>query len=248
MRGRVCERSRCKADRESAASRWAYYRDFGRSRLLVIDSRAARVLTEGHREMIDPEEWQWIEEHTRGSFDHLIIASTLPVFMAHGIHHLESWNEAVCDGVWGTWLSRLGGTTAARRRPRALARLSRFLRTTGRPASQHQSPVAAAKPRPRSSCSGAMFTRPTSPRSHSETEAGSSRIFQIVCSPFRNPLHAGAATRHPLDELASRRLRLREARPTLQSLPVLGPLVSRRGSDVRELDRRARARCRDPHG
>ena len=37
-----------RADRESAASRWAYYRDFGRSRLLVIDSRAARVLTE-HR-------------------------------------------------------------------------------------------------------------------------------------------------------------------------------------------------------
>ena len=29
-------------DRESAASRWAYYRDFGRSRLVVIDSRAAR--------------------------------------------------------------------------------------------------------------------------------------------------------------------------------------------------------------
>ena len=88
--------------------------------------------------MIDPDEWEWIEEHTRGSFDHLIIASTLPVFMNHGIHHLESWNEAVCDGVWGTWLSRPRGTTAAGRRPRALGRLSRFLRTTGRPASQHE--------------------------------------------------------------------------------------------------------------
>jgi len=33
-------------DRESAASRWAYYRDFGDSRLLVLDSRAARVLGE----------------------------------------------------------------------------------------------------------------------------------------------------------------------------------------------------------
>ena len=28
-------------DRESAASRWAYYRDFGDTRLLVLDSRAA---------------------------------------------------------------------------------------------------------------------------------------------------------------------------------------------------------------
>src|SRR3954471_16693949 len=47
-------------DRESAHSRWAYYRDFGDSRLLVIDSRAARVLDEERREMIDGEEWNWI--------------------------------------------------------------------------------------------------------------------------------------------------------------------------------------------
>ena len=53
-------------DRESAASRWAYYRDFGRSRLLVIDSRAARVLADGHRDMVDADEWDWIVEHARG--------------------------------------------------------------------------------------------------------------------------------------------------------------------------------------
>ncbi len=67
-------------DRESAASRWAYFRDFGRSRLLVIDSRAARVLVDGRREMIDEEEWDWIAEHARGSFDHLVVATTLPAF------------------------------------------------------------------------------------------------------------------------------------------------------------------------
>ena len=52
-------------DREPASSRWAYYRDFGRSRLLVIDSRSARVLADGRREMIDDEEWDWIAEHAR---------------------------------------------------------------------------------------------------------------------------------------------------------------------------------------
>ncbi len=89
-------------DRESAASRWAYHRDFGRSRLLVIDSRAARVLADGHRQMVDDEEWQWIRDKATGSFDHLIIATTLPAFLPHGIHHMEAWNEAMCDGRWGS--------------------------------------------------------------------------------------------------------------------------------------------------
>ena len=99
--GRACASSRAQWDRESAASRWAYYRDFGDSRLLVLDSRAARVLADGRREMVDEEEWDWIVEHSRGAFDHLVIASTLPVFLPHGIHHLEAWNEALCDGRWG---------------------------------------------------------------------------------------------------------------------------------------------------
>src|SRR3954469_9889877 len=95
-------------DRETASSRWAYYRDFGRSRLLVIDSRAARVLGDGRRDVIDEGEWQWRVEHARGSFDHLIVASPLPVFMSHGLHQLEALSEAVCDGAWGARAARLG--------------------------------------------------------------------------------------------------------------------------------------------
>jgi PhoD-like phosphatase len=97
-----------RCDRESASSRWAFYRDFGRSRLIVIDSRAARVLTEGRRAMVDAGEWDWIVDHCRGDFDHLVIASTLPVFMLHGIHHLEALNEVICDGAWGRWAARAG--------------------------------------------------------------------------------------------------------------------------------------------
>ena len=94
-------------DRQPASTRWAYYRDFGRSRLLVIDSRSARVLADGRREMIDDEEWDWIVEHARGSFDHLIVATSLPAFAPHGIHHLESWNEAVCDGCWRSFAAQI---------------------------------------------------------------------------------------------------------------------------------------------
>ena len=94
------------ADRESAASRWAFHRDFGQTRLVVVDSRAARVLADGRRDMVDAEEWDWIVEHARGDYDHLIIASTLPVFMTGGIHELEAWNEAVCAGAWGRLAAR----------------------------------------------------------------------------------------------------------------------------------------------
>jgi hypothetical protein len=105
--GPVCARPPVTGTR-IGASRWAYYRDFGDSRLLVIDSRAARVLDEDHREMIDEEEWNWIVDHAHGEFDHLVIASTLPVFMPKGIHHLEAWNEAICAGAWGRNAARLG--------------------------------------------------------------------------------------------------------------------------------------------
>ena len=94
-------------DRESAASRWTFYRDFGELRLLVLDSRAARVLADGRREMIDQDEWDWIVEHSLGRFDHLVIASTLPVFLPVGVHHLEAWNEAVCSGRWGRLAARV---------------------------------------------------------------------------------------------------------------------------------------------
>ena len=116
-----------RCDRESASSRWAYYRDFGRSRLLVIDSRAARVLAEGRRDMIDEGEWQWIVEHARGQFDHLILASTLPVFMSHGVHHLEALSEAVCDGAWGvarprSWASACAASSTSSTGPRSTTR------------------------------------------------------------------------------------------------------------------------------
>jgi hypothetical protein len=41
-----------------------------------------------------------------GGFDHLLIASSLPLLMSPGIHHLQSWNEALCAGAWGKWAVR----------------------------------------------------------------------------------------------------------------------------------------------
>ena len=176
-------------DRESAHSRWAYYRDFGDSRLLVIDSRAARVLDEHSREMIDEAEWQWIVEHGRGEFDHLVVASTLPVFMPKGIHHLEAWNEAVCAGAWGGLAARLGEKL---RRAVDLEHWSAFHDSFQRLCDwlrRVADGVDAERPPATIVLLGGdvhnayinEVTLPTRARDPS-------RVFQIVCSPFRNPL------------------------------------------------------------
>ena len=174
-------------DRESAASRWAYYRDFGRSRLLVLDSRAARVLGEGRRDMIDADEWDWIVEHAHGSFDHLIVATTLPAFAPPGIHYLEAWNEAICDGCWGPVAARLG--ERLRRAvdlehwaafQRSFEQLVDLLRMISRG-------LGGEPPATVTILSGDVHSTYLSEIDLGES-GGSSRVYQIVCSPFRNPL------------------------------------------------------------
>ena len=74
-----------RADREVAGTRWSYCRDFGRTRLIMIDSRAGRVLDPPEqRSMLDPDEWAWLEEHAQGDFDHLLIGTSLPLLLAPG--------------------------------------------------------------------------------------------------------------------------------------------------------------------
>jgi PhoD-like phosphatase len=174
-------------DRESAASRWAFYRDFGETRLLVLDSRAARVLTDGRRQMVDDDEWDWIVDHSSGAFDHVIIASTLPVFLPIGIHHLQAWNETLCAGRWG----RLAATLSEQLRRavdlehwaafnRSFEQLCDWLRTIARGTERAEPPASILLLGGDVHCS-----------SVSKVDLGvgrSSRVHQLVCSPFRNPL------------------------------------------------------------
>jgi hypothetical protein len=174
-------------DRESAASRWAYHRDYGRSRLLVIDSRAARVLVDGHRQMVDDEEWQWIRDKATGSFDHLIIATTLPAFLPHGIHHMEAWNEAMCDGRWGSVVAWLG-----ERMRRAcdlehwatfhdsFEQLVELLREISR--------GEGGEPPATITVLGGDVHTTYAVEVDLGLGAGESKVHQLVCSPFRNPM------------------------------------------------------------
>ncbi len=89
-------------------ARWSYCRDIGTTRIVVIDSRAGRVLEEGHRRMVDAEEWDWITEHATGDVDHLLLATSLPFLLGPGMHWLEAWGEAVAGGAWGSAAARVG--------------------------------------------------------------------------------------------------------------------------------------------
>jgi hypothetical protein len=92
----------------AAGIRWSFRRSFGGVRLVVIDSRSARVLDEGRRLMVNEAEWQWITESVSGDWDHVVLGTSLPLLLPRGIHALEAWNEAVCAGAWGQRLARAG--------------------------------------------------------------------------------------------------------------------------------------------
>ncbi|MGY4986114.1 alkaline phosphatase D family protein [Streptomyces nigrescens] len=98
------------ADADAAHARWSYRRDFGRVRLVMIDTRATRVLDESNRAMLDKTEGEWLRQAVldgRGSYDHLLLGSSLPWLLPHLIHAGEGWNAALCAGERGPrWARR----------------------------------------------------------------------------------------------------------------------------------------------
>jgi len=96
------------AGHQRGHSRWSYARDIGRARLVVVDSRAGRDVTPGRRRIVGDEEWAWIREQAAVPASHLLLASSVPVLLAPGLHHLQAWDEAVADGAWGRPLRRAG--------------------------------------------------------------------------------------------------------------------------------------------
>ncbi|RSN48770.1 alkaline phosphatase [Streptomyces sp. WAC 04229] len=100
-----------RADAEPTSVRWSYRRDFGRTRLVMVDSRAGRVLEEDRRAMLDPGEAAWLREQVldrRDSYDHLLIGTSLPWLLPHLVHDVEAWNAAMCGGERGARWARRG--------------------------------------------------------------------------------------------------------------------------------------------
>ncbi|GLY33321.1 alkaline phosphatase [Kineosporia sp. NBRC 101731] len=79
--------------------RWSFWRDLGRTRLVVIDSRCGRMLDGDYRSMLSEDEFAWVEERTRGDYDHLLIGTSLPWLMAPALHQIEAWSEHLAEGT-----------------------------------------------------------------------------------------------------------------------------------------------------
>ena len=176
------------AEEEIAGTRWSYHRDFGRTRLLVLDSRAGRVLAEDRREMLSEQQWAWVEECVTGDFDHLLIATTLPLLLSHGLHHLEAWNEAVCDGAWGRTAARLGEKI---RQAIDLEHWSAFHGSFVRLTDLlHEVASGGRGPAPASVIvlSGDVHHAYLAEASFPGRAPIESAVVQAVCSPIRNPL------------------------------------------------------------
>ncbi|MDP8942624.1 MAG: alkaline phosphatase family protein [Actinomycetota bacterium] len=196
-----------RADRDVESMRWSFHRDFGRTRLIMMDSRGGRVL-DGTRKMVDDEEWEWIVEHASGDFDHLLLGTSLPVLLAPAMHDLEAWNEAVCAGAWGERAARAGEwirqAIDLEHWPAfgdSFARFSRLVRSVG--AGERGRPPASIV-----TLSGDVHHAYLAEVGFPKGSGVKSPVYQAVCSPMRNPLGPPerrimrSAARRPVELLA----------------------------------------------
>jgi hypothetical protein len=179
-----------RVDRDGEGKVWSFKRDLGGTRLVVVDDRTGRHFEEGRRSIFDDHEWDWIQDACRGDFDHLLFATTDPVLLAPGLHYLEAWSEAVCDGAWGEWavmpaekLRRAGDFDHWAAFHVSFERLERLVRELG----------SGARGRPPASIvllSGDVHHAYLAEVAYRRDAGVRSAVFQAVCSPFRNALDA----------------------------------------------------------
>jgi hypothetical protein len=82
-----------------APVRWSFRWDIDGVRLVVIDTRCGRMLTEGRRAMLDDAEFSWVENAVSSDAhqaDHVLVGCSLPWLLAPALHDLESANEVAC--------------------------------------------------------------------------------------------------------------------------------------------------------
>ncbi|MGN6611218.1 MAG: alkaline phosphatase D family protein [Angustibacter sp.] len=175
-----------RADTEPDTARWSFVRDFGRTRLVVLDSRCSRRLDPDDRAMVDDKEWAWFREVTAADVDHLLIGTSLPFLLVHGVHHLEGWDEAIAQGAWGEPGRRLGEQL---RRAVDLEHWAAFRGSFDAMVELVQS--VAGRERPPASVlwlSGDVHCSYIATADVEGVDDERTAIVQLTMSPFRNPL------------------------------------------------------------
>jgi hypothetical protein len=174
--------------RQRDGARWSYCRDIGGTRLIVLDSRCGRTLDEDRRSILDEEEWEWLEEHLKGDFDHILIGTSDPVVLAPALHHAERWGEAVATGAWGPGAARFGEwmrrTADLDHWPAFGDSFERLLGLVARAGKGEFGSPPASIVMLSGDVHHAYLAEVAFPRS----DRPQSSIWQAVCSPYRNAL------------------------------------------------------------
>lgn len=87
------------ADGELGAIGWSFRWDINNVRLVMLDTRSGRRLTEGRRAILDDDEFAWAERAVSEDAHqaaHVLIGSSLPWLLAPAIHDVQSANAAAC--------------------------------------------------------------------------------------------------------------------------------------------------------
>ena len=200
----------------------------------MMDSRGGRCLTPDRRSIFDDDEWDWIVEHATGDFDHLVIGTSLPFLLGPGMHYVEAWNEAVCNGAWGgspraagEWIRReldlehWAAFDDLLRAPDPAARGGR-LGQAGQAAGLDRRDLRRRPPRLPGRC-----------RVPAQGRSVKSAVYQATCSPMRNPL----------DESEKRMIRIGDLAASATHRPRPRPLARAWRDSPTSAGASARARC-----
>jgi hypothetical protein len=166
------------------------------------------------------------------------------VLLLPGLHYLEAWNEAVCDGAWGSYAGRWGEKVREgvdlEHWAAFGASLERLMGMMGERARGGSAPASIT-----------LLSGDVHHAYLAEVDFGErvdSNVWQAVCSPFRNPLderekralriahsRAGHLAGRALSRLAGVR------RPSVKwSLSGRGPWFDNRSATITLEGRRAR--------
>ncbi len=180
------------ADQRPDCYRWSFARDFGtQARLVVVDSRAARVLKPTERSILDPAEMEWFDDQMRGGFDHVIVGTSLPFLMAPGLHQAEAFSEGLCTGAWGKLGSRIGERLRQAMDLEHWAAFQQGFRQVADMTLEVASGARGRAPHTVLFLSGDVhhsYVSTAWPDPSVTDVTIQSRIMQAVCSPIRNPL------------------------------------------------------------
>ena len=181
-----------RADQHPDSYRWSYARDFGtQARLVVVDSRAARVLEPGSRSILDPNEMSWLDDQLRGDVDHLLVGTSLPFLLAPGLHHAEAFSEGLCGGVWGRRMAGVGEKLRQAIDLEHWAAFQQGFREVAEMTLEVASGRRGTPPETITFLSGDVhhsYACSAWPDPDVTDVEAHSRIVQAVCSPIRNPL------------------------------------------------------------